>query len=217
MASKSNLVKITLFVISILVCIIGIVKVSERTETNKRLLDEEQEKTSELKNIKDSYYQHKIDVQEKAYQVALDSDETLIHNFAVYDGNLKLLSNLSERFFETFFTWDNSEDYRNRSELLNQIISEELKNNQMIFDEGKDTTGGDYIETTGLRSEYLTSEVFSLDEGNEDISEALVKVTYSSWYGNKKQEAGTSTVYYSIELDKRDSKIVNVEKVFSEN
>ncbi|MGK3595424.1 hypothetical protein ACSLPC_27870 [Escherichia coli] len=111
-------------------------------------------------------------------------------------------------FFGKYYTWTDGESYRKRASNLGELITDDLKNNKKIFDEGKDTFGGDYINISGLKSEFRsvsTNIVNDIEDENKLIG--LVKVEFENWYFDKKSEAAIAFKYYLVSYDKKGQNI----------
>lgn len=158
---------------------------------------------------KKEYDDQKKEVEEKIYATANDSDNELVKEIANHNNSYRIMENLSGSFFEGFFTWKDSKEYQNRKNKLKNIADSSLLENKDIFDEAKDSTGGDYIKALGLQSEFISSEVSLVDNQT-----AIVKVVYKSWY-DKKSKSGEGVRYYQVNFDRENQKISDLKLVFS--
>jgi|SRR5690625_804069 len=202
--------KIAICIVSFLVCAIGIYSISKNLK-EYRNLDREQEvlekQASAAKEEFDEYKQH---VQEKAYEEAKEGDSEEAGEVATHNSSSLIMSNLSESFFKGYFTWNDGETYRDRADKVSSIATKEIVNNEELFDDGKDSLGGDYVETRGIKSEFVDAEAYPEDDNN-----SLVKVTYTSWFHDEKSKSSESTRYYYVTFNRDNQKITNLELVFS--
>lgn len=174
----------------------------------------EKERISLDKKIKVStkeFKTYKKETQQKAYTEALSSDNQTIRSVAVHNSNYSTMDNVSKVFFGKYYTWTDGESYRKRASNLGELITDDLKNNKKIFDEGKDTFGGDYINISGLKSEFRsvsTNIVNDIEDENKLIG--LVKVEFENWYFDKKSEAAIAFKYYLVSYDKKGQNITDI-------
>lgn len=168
-----------------------------------------------LKNAKNEFKQKMEQVDTEAFKKALNDQDQSVKSIALHNSNYITLNSAAKSFFETYYTWNNSGDYLKRGEKLvsKGIISSELAANKTVFDDGKDTTGGDYIKNTGLTSRYVDSKAFLETESDTNIT-ALVKVVNSSSFSNGKN-SGEATHYYQISYDKNSKNITNMSLVLT--
>ena len=166
----------------------------------------EKERISLEKKIKVStkeFKTYKKETQQKAYTEALSSDNQTIRSVAVHNSNYSTM--------DKYYTWTDGESYRKRASNLGELITDDLKNNKKIFDEGKDTFGGDYINISGLKSEFRsvsTNIVNDIEDENKLIG--LVKVEFENWYFDKKSEAAIAFKYYLVSYDKKGQNITDI-------
>ncbi|EPM6858970.1 hypothetical protein ACTPGW_002596 [Enterococcus faecalis] len=189
---------------------IGSINIYRNTIELKNLTEEKQQlKEDELKT-RQNYQNKKEKMEVQALKEAKNNDNQLLKSLSENFSSYEIMNTLANEFFSGYFTWSDGDSYRGRKEKLKSITDESILNDEKLFDDGKDTTGDDYINTTGLKSEVSKIEAFP-----ESEEKALVKVEYKSWFDDKKSDAGEGTKYFILEFDREKHKIKKLELVFS--
>ncbi|EKZ0201710.1 hypothetical protein AAK913_12030 [Enterococcus faecium] len=215
MVKNKTAIKVFILLLTITFSVVGALVVRSSIHNKSELEKQEVLLDKKLNVTKKEYTNHKKEVEESAYKEAISSDNPKIKDVAVYNSAFKLLNEVSERFFKEYFTWRSSEDYQKRADNLGDFISKELKENKKIFDDGRDTTGGDYISSMGVKSDFKDAKAFLQDNGNENIINALVLVEYESWFNDSKDASSIGEKYYNITYDKSLNQVTHLELVFS--
>lgn len=208
--NKEKLIKTVICVVSLLVCLLGIYNISKNVKEYRSLNHEKGNLESQVIAAKEEFEEHKKAVQEIAYEEAKESDNEEVKQVAVHNNSYLIMNNLSQSFFKEYFTWNDSKTYRERAEKVSSVATKEIRDNKEIFDDGKDSLGGDYVKITGVKSEFINATAYPVDDKN-----SLVRVTYRSWFNDAKSRSADATRYYYVTFNRDNQKISNLELVFS--
>lgn len=205
-----RIIKITICVVSILVCSLGIYNISKNASEYGSLVKEKERLEGQAVAAKEEYEEHQKTVLENAYTEAKDGENAEAKEVATHNESYLIMSTISEAFFKEFYTWNDSESYLQRADNVSSVATEEIRNNESIFDDGTDSLGGNYIEITGVKSQFVNSEAYPVDGKS-----SVVRVTHKSWFNDDKNISGNSTRYYYVTFDRENQMITNLEQVFS--
>lgn len=210
MMNKKNFVKVVICSISILVIAVSVYFIVKQTNDYKEL--KQAKKTAEIQNekAKKAYHERREQIQQEFYAEDHTNAPKIVKGLADYNNSYVITNDLANRFFKTYFTWQNSEEYGARASKLTSVVTTSLLKNQNIFDNGKDSLGGDYVENTGVKSEFIGVNTFM-----ENKDYALVEVDYSSWFNDERNSAARSKRYYYVRIKSDEQKIDNLNLVFS--
>lgn len=208
--SKERLIKIVICIASLILCILGIYGITNNVKEYKTLEVKKENLEKKASEAKKEFDEYKKDVQKKAYEEAQEGDSQEAKEVGEHNSSSLVMNNLSNGFFKVYFTWDDTETYKKRADKASDLATKDVIDNKDIFDDGKDNLGGDYIKTTGVKSEFINAEAYPSDD-----SHSLVKVNYKSWFNDKKDASEDSTRYYYVSFDRDKNKITNLELVFS--
>lgn len=106
------------------------------------------------------------------------------------------------KFFQTYLNWDDSQEYKSRVNRLGNIITLELSMDKTVFDDAKDSTGHDYIKTSGLQSEFVGAKVYSCLRDSNDQLAVLTQVKQRSKRNNSSE--GISEGYYELAINSKN-------------
>lgn len=205
---NSKKIKTIIVVSSVVISVFSSVGIIKNVSYFNRLNREKTAITKLAVSKKSAYEKYKEEVNKKFYLDANNSNNKLVQQVSAHNSSYIIMDNLSKEFFKTYLTWSNSEDYNSRANKLGNVADSSLLDNKTIFDNGKDSTGGDYIKSLDLQSAFVDSEVSLIDNQS-----GIVKVTYNSWYG-KKSNSGETTQYYLVSFDRDNQKINNITAVY---
>lgn len=169
-----------------------------------------------LKTSKTKYHEKAKEVTQEAQKEAATSKNPAINTVVkqIYYSNQ--ITKTANKFFNIYYTWSDYDDYMKRAKKASKIITNNLAKNKEIFDNGKDTTGGNIIQNEQLHSEFESAKAY-LSQSHGSTARALVKVTNSAWYSDGKANAGDSTHYYDLVYNLNTNKISNLKLVFTES
>lgn len=166
---------------------------------------------------KESYEIYKEELLQKIYarqeEEERENSSEIVMKIVNYNNSYQKADTLSEEFFSTFFNWDNSEEYHDRVTKLSDIIATEVKDDEKIFDKGIDSTGGDYIKTSGLKAFFEGATVYVSSTNGNTYLPVLVEVAYRSWYGDDEDKT-ISIHYYDVTIDQKNELITEINRVF---
>lgn len=208
--NKETIIKISISCFLVLICIVGGYSISKNVKEYKALGEERDQTVEEAKNAKKEYDEYREDVQREAHEEAEETGDEDSSKVAKHNKTYGAMNNISENFFDYFFTWEDSEEYKDRAEKAKDIATKNVTENERIFDDGKDSLGGDYIKTTGVKAEFENTEAFPVDDEH-----SLIAVTYSSWFDDKKTDSAMETKYYYVTFNEETNKIEDLEVKFS--
>jgi hypothetical protein len=174
---------------------------------HQELQDNKTELSSEVRKLKRKEITHHAKVTGQANQIGMTNPNKYIANVSIHNYDLSLAQSLSKKFFEVFMTWDNGSSYRGRADLLRNIASTDLLKNKKVFDDGKGVTGDDYIENSGLQSQYENSTASILDSTKNRIS-TLVKVNYQASTDDNTEDSAIR--YFIVGIDKDKAEITDL-------
>lgn len=208
--NRENLIKIAICCVSLLLCFSGIYGIASDMKEYKSLGYKKENLEKQATAAKKEFEEYKQGVQKQAYEEAKDGDSEEAKEVAEHNSSSLIMNNLSKGFFKIYFTWDDSETYKKRADKVSDIATKEIINNKSIFDDGKDDLGGDYVKTTGVKSEFIKAEAYPTDTRH-----SLVQVTYKSWFNDEKNNSADSMRYYYVTFNRDSNKITDLELVFS--
>lgn len=202
-------IKNVLIIVLLVFIAFGAVRIYQNMSNYEDTKTAIESESKELKKVKKTYEIHKEKVDEQVAEKAVNSDNQNLKSLGEYTVIDNSLTTISNKFFKVFFTWSDGKEYLNRKNELSKIITDELKNNKQIFDDGLDTTGENYIDNTGLKSSFINVDVFNtMTDGNKLVG--VAKVDYKSWYENQRENSGSSTSYYQVNYDPMLNKIEKI-------
>lgn len=212
--NKARLVKIVSIGV-LLASIGGIFLVAKQ----RLALTKEVAKSSlQIKQEKSKYKEKYKKVNEQAFKEAYKSSNPALKTVAVQNLSYSKVTQAANSFFKIYYTYSNSKTYMQRADKLGNLITPELKKDKKLFGEVKDATGGNYIDSSGLHSEFESCEAYFTQNSGSNV-EALVKVVNSGWYedGNKSSDGiGHATNYYALSYNLNTNKISSLKLVFTE-
>lgn len=188
--------------------------VFQNVQANNKLQVQNKALKKDLANAKSEYKKKVSDVDAKAYQEAINSKDETVKSIATHNGDYAIVNNIADKFFKTYFSWKDTKTYLARStELLSEgVITSSLANDKNTFDSGKDSTGNDYIKTTGIKSSFDSADAYLAEDMGSTIN-ALVKVVNTASY--KSGNSGEATHYYQITYDRNSKEITAVKLVLT--
>lgn len=160
----------------------------------------------EVDKSKKAYAVKKEKITNQAMSKALQSSDPSLNTVARQNNNYAKVTDISNKFFETYYTWNNSDEYHNRANKLGNLITPEIKTDKKVFDEGKDSTGKDLIKGSGLQSKFDSAKAY-LSQSDSSTVNALVKVKNESWFKGNQDQSGNQTHYYELTYDLKTNKI----------
>lgn len=169
---------------------------------------------TELKALKAKYADKYTKVNHEATLKAKKSSNPALRTVANQNINYEKVNSVATKFFNIYYTFSDTKEYLARANKLKDIITPSIKNDKEIFDNGKDSTGGDYIKSTGLQSEFDTAEAY-LSQSSNTKAQALVKVTNTAWTSSR-SNSGSIIHYYDLTYDTTTQKISSLKLVFTE-
>lgn len=208
--SKESLIKIVICCASLILCFLGVYGITNNVKEYEALEVKKENLEKKASAAKKEFDEYKKDVQKIAYEEAQEGDSQEAKQVGEHNSSSLVMNNLSNGFFKVYFTWDDTETYKKRADKASDLATKDVINNKDIFDDGKDNLGGDYIKTTGVKSEFINAEAYPSDD-----SHSLVQVNYKSWFDDKKDSSSDSTRYYYVSFDRDSNKITDLELVFS--
>lgn len=206
--------KKTMYIVLLALIVLNVVclfVLSGKVASRKDLSIEENKAKSALKIAKEKEKSNKKDVEDQLLKQKLDDLDPKVQKIAVFNSEVALLNTISENFFKDYFTWNNSEEYQNRKEVMSSYVSQKLIDDKSVFDEGLDNTGGNYVEATGIKSKFNKSKgyVKSDSQRNGELIEGLIEVEYESWFDNSNQKSISSKIY-NFSFNKKDNKVESI-------
>lgn len=166
---------------------------------------------------KKDYSAKKERVTNQAMAQALNSKDPALNTVAKQNSNYAKVTEASTEFFKTYYTWNNSEQYHNRANVLGNLITPEIRNDKKVFDEGQDSTGKDnLVKGSGLQSKFDDVKAYLAQSDSSTVS-ALVKVKNKSWLKGYQDQYGTQVHYYELTYDLKTNKISSLKLVLSLN
>lgn len=210
---SKNRIKAILIAILAVVAVLGVFGINNNYKEFKTTKKQSEAIEKKLESQKKAYKEYKENVSEKALSEGQQSDNVIIKNVSDYNSNEILGDTVAEQFFKVFYTWNDGDEYTARAGKLEGLISDGVKDNKTLFDDGKDTLGDSYIDTSAIKSIYKDSTVYQKIMNNNQI-EMLVDVSYESWRGDNHDASGDSNTFYKVTYDKATGQINKVEKAY---
>lgn len=174
------------------------------TKIHNQLKDAQSELIAAQKKYKKSLAQ----AEKKYIANSATSKDNQVSSIGQHKNNYDILNSTCQTFFKTYMTFDNNSDYLARANKLAPIITNDLKNNKSLFDDGKDVTGHSMITAQKLTSTWNSNQVFVTNYNNQVIN-GIVNVNFSaSSYGNPSNQAMR---IYQVTYDKQQQKFTNIQ------
>lgn len=208
--SKERLIKIVICCAALFLCVLGIYGITNNIKEYESLIKQREGLEKQASEAKKEFDEYKKDVQKKAYDEAKEGENAEAKAVGEHNSSSLVMNNLSNGFFNVYFTWEDTETYKKRADKASDLATKDVIDNKDIFDDGKDNLGGDYVKTTGVKAEFINAEAYPSDDNH-----SLVKVNYKSWFNDKKDASEDSTRYYYVSFDRESNKINDLELVFS--
>lgn len=196
MMNKKAFIKISICIISLLITTGSIYKITIQVKEQQIIEANKETAEKQAQKAKKAYDKRRDEVQKEFYAENHTDDSNAVKEVASHNNASVILNDVTKNFFEVYFTWHDSIEYKERENKLSSVASEELLNNKAVFDSGEDTLGGDYVENTGVKAEFLSSTAYL-----ETNVTGLVKVNYKSWFNDEKSSSERATRYYYVKLD----------------
>ncbi|MBC2676281.1 hypothetical protein [Listeria booriae] len=206
---SKNRIMLVICVVAALISAIGLYTTAKQVSAYHKLEHEKKVATAAAVQADKTYEARKKKIQQQATDEAQKSNDPLIKAVADHNGAYGVMNTLASAFFKQYYTWKSAEEYRARPSHLENIATTGLLKNQALFDDGKDSTGGDYIANTGVQSSFQSASAYA----DTDVS-AIVKVNFRSWFEDEKENAINATRYYSMQIDPTTQKIKQLNLVF---
>lgn len=187
---------------------------------HNNLVAEQNTSLNELKKQKQRYKTKQLKVQ---YQVKNAIKQSKNPNIKYIDNNnsdISRIARISKKFFYIYYTWDNQKQYARRPELVSDICSPRIISNKNLFDNGKDSLGGSYIDSLSLHCRFKEQKVSILDFSPlENHINALILVTFQSWRSSKVQESNSSKGQriFKVTYDKKQNTITQISPIMRVN
>lgn len=208
---KKNLTYLLMFGLPIVLCAIFTVLTFNSVQSNNETKESVETYDKLARSKQKSFDKYKAKVDNQAITQATSSTNDLVKAVGVSHEQYFVANDLISNFLKVYLTWNNSKEYQARSKKLSPYITQELADNKTVFDNGKDTTGGNYIKSLQLKSTYLSSKTQTTTEGDGDNLVVLTRVNQKSWYGNDVDKSGNAEGYYKFTINTKDKKISNLE------
>lgn len=194
--------------------VIALVFMNSKMEERRSLKNREKKAEDSLVMMKEEQEKNKLDVENRLLKQETENLNDKVVQVVSYNSEYELLSNVGEKFFSEYFTWENSEQFHKRKENMSSYVDDKLLSNTDVFETGLDDTGQDYIKGTGLQSKYLSSEFYLKSEmkRNAEVINGICKVSYESWFDSKDTKE-KSVKLYNIDYNKKENKIVGLSLV----
>lgn len=200
-----------MFGLPVALCITFSIITIENVESNSKSQSSIEEYDKKVKIERTKFYKYKQNIERQAILDAPQSTNEYIRAVGVSHEQYSNANNLVSSFLKVYLTWNNSKEYQERSSKLLNLITPELATNKTVFDNGKDTTGGNYIKSLGLKSIYLSSKSQTTTETDNDNLIVLTKATQKSWYGSDVSKSGDNESYYKFTINTKENKITDLQ------
>ncbi|MBD5430511.1 hypothetical protein [Lactobacillus sp.] len=215
MNKKSSVVQIILAVLSVAVIVFSIYGVVNVYHSRVALLKQVNQSSTQLKAAQTAYKDKVQAISNQTIVEAKSSKDPAVRSVAVQNTNYDKVTKVSNQFFRYYYTWGNSKTYLARKNKVKDITTASIRNNKSIFDDGKDSTGGNFIKSLGSHSEFDKASAYMTQNSGSTV-QALVKVVNTGWTTDTEDNPGQSTHYYDLTYDLKTNKISNLKLVFTE-
>lgn len=146
------------------------------------------------------------------YQVEVEEDssksgDTNLRALSLQNGSEAQISAIGTRLFNLMYNWSNSKEYRQNSEKLKTITSND------VYDKNKlaaNESSIQEIDDLGQSSEFDDAK-FYIEKSDKNSVTALAKVTFSGGYSGVSK--GTVSRVYEMTYDKNNKKITQLNLV----
>lgn len=206
-----------LLIVSVVVLLVSIISITCIYRKRVKLTKQVTKSELRVRAARSAYRDKAKEVAEEANKEAETSKNPALNTVARQNYNHEQIQKISNEFFRKYYTWSDYSGYLKRAKKLSKIITPALAHNKTIFDDGKDKTGGNYIQSLGLQSRFESAKGYlSQSDGNVAKVQALVRVTNESWYNDEKDASGEATHYYDLTYNLNTNKISSLRLVFTE-
>ena len=129
------------------------------------------------------------------------------HLQTTYNANDEQAKNDLLAFAKTYYTFSNQSDYDKRFSKVSSILALSKDQQNNLFDNGLDATGGSRIDNLGLTSHYQTATSYTSDLDNQTIEALATVIIQTSGTG---QKAINQTVLLHSLFDIQTQKLISI-------
>lgn len=202
-----NKQKKTAIIVALLVLGVGTLgwETYERNQINR----EQAVQTQKLEKAKKALTNATFNVDDKQYNKALNSEDPMVKNNAEATKVTNQFQKVATNFFKIAYTFNSQKSWVARKDKASKYATDDVLNDQKLFNDGKADDGSDYITSTGLSANFQNAYVANGVVNGNDTIDGYVQVTYQASYGD--QNAASTTSIYLVKYDVKNQKLTSVQ------
>lgn len=162
---------------------------------------------SEYKDAQKAYQKKVSKLSEDVYSSGTKIKDSKVKAVSLQNSSNKILELRANEFFKGYYNFDNVNEYMGRSDLLAPLITDEIKNNESLFDK-KNSAGEKTVQALGLQSNFQSVST-SIESVNNDEIKGLVDVKYKAGYKGDTKGLGLRT--YEVVYNKKQAKFTQID------
>lgn len=182
---------------------------SEENTTNAKA-----KRVFEHVSVERSLYNKKdVKVHDQLFGHAMNSKDPIISSVAQNHYDNTVYYDRLLHFFNVYYNWNSLKSYQDRPKELRNYATNDVLKNKKIFGNGKDKTGGDYIDNAQLNSQFNNLDVYAISNKGGKIT-LLADVQYNAWHSDT-DDQGTGEKVFEMIYDTKSKKITSINPLFT--
>lgn len=192
---------------SLLVLGLGVVgwEAYERNQINHTVTTQ----TQNLRKLNAEIRAAQSQVDHQEYQAALVSNNLQVKQNAQAVQVTSQFKDVAQKFFKVAYTFNDQQQWVARKKEAAAYASDEVLNDQKLFNDGKGSDGSNYIAGLGLKAAYNNATVANSVVNSDGTVDGYVKVTYSAT--SDSQASATTTAVYVVKYNSQTKKLTSVQ------
>lgn len=162
---------------------------------------------NEYRNARKAYQKKATKLSEDVCTTGASSKNAKVKAVSLQNNSNQILKLRSQEFFKGYYDFKNVDQYMGRADLLSPLMTDDIKNNESLFDK-KGSAGEKTVQSLGLQSSFQNVNV-SVESANEDEIKGLVDVQYTPVY--KGDTKGFVVRTYEVTYNKKQAKFTQID------
>lgn len=162
---------------------------------------------NEYRNARKVYQKKVTKLSEDVYTTGAGSKNAKIKSVSLLNNSNQILKLRAQEFFKGYYNFKNVSQYMSRVDLLLPLMTDDVKNNDSLFDK-KDSAGEKTVQSLGLQSSFQNVNV-SVESASNDEIKGLIDVQYTAVYKGDNKGFGIRT--YEVTYNKKQAKFTQID------
>lgn len=162
---------------------------------------------NEYRNARKVYQKKFTKLSEDVYTTGAGSKNAKIKSVSLLNNSNQILKLRAQEFFKGYYNFKNVSQYMSRVDLLLPLMTDDVKNNDSLFDK-KDSAGEKTVQSLGLQSSFQNVNV-SVESASNDEIKGLIDVQYTAVYKGDNKGFGIRT--YEVTYNKKQAKFTQID------